>query len=65
MNLRRNPALLSGSMPDFAAPGPLFAEWTMHPRVRIVGDDLHGKIVIEYYSSEDLDRIYGLIVRAK
>jgi len=31
-------------------------------RVRLVGDDMHGKIVIEYYTSDDLDRIYEMIV---
>ncbi|MBI3894498.1 MAG: ParB/RepB/Spo0J family partition protein [Acidobacteria bacterium] len=31
-------------------------------KVRLMGDDLHGKIVIEYYTSQDLDRIYELIV---
>ncbi|OFW39790.1 MAG: hypothetical protein A3J28_09055 [Acidobacteria bacterium RIFCSPLOWO2_12_FULL_60_22] len=40
-------------------------ERALGTRVRIIGDDLHGKIVIEYYTSEDLDRIYDLIVRAK
>jgi len=38
-------------------------ERALGTRVRIVGDDLKGKIVIEYYSSEDLDRIYNHIVR--
>ena len=37
-------------------------ERALGTRVRIIGDDLHGKIVIEYYTSEDLDRIYDLIV---
>ena len=37
-------------------------ERALGTRVRIVGDDLKGKIVIEYYSSEDIDRIYGVIV---
>jgi hypothetical protein len=31
--------------------------------VRLIGDDLHGRIIIEYHSSEDLDRIGDLIVR--
>ncbi|MDX2179071.1 MAG: hypothetical protein SFV18_05715, partial [Bryobacteraceae bacterium] len=31
-------------------------------RVRLVGTDTRGKIEIEYYSQDDLDRIYTLIV---
>jgi len=37
-------------------------ERALGTRVRLMGDDLHGKIVIEYHSPEDLDRIYDLIV---
>ncbi|MBI1955143.1 MAG: ParB/RepB/Spo0J family partition protein [Acidobacteria bacterium] len=37
-------------------------ERALGTRVRLAGDDMHGKIMIEYYSSQDLDRIYGVIV---
>jgi ParB family chromosome partitioning protein len=37
-------------------------ERTLGTRVRLVGDDLHGKIIIEYHTSDDLDRIYAWIV---
>ena len=37
-------------------------ERTLGTRVRLVGDDLHGKIIIEYNTSDDLDRIYSWIV---
>ena len=37
-------------------------ERALGTRVRIVGDDLHGKIIIEYYSPEDIDRIFEVIV---
>jgi ParB family chromosome partitioning protein len=40
-------------------------ERALGARVRIVGNDLQGKIVIEYHSDEDLDRIYHHIVRSK
>ena len=38
-------------------------ERALGTRVRIVGNDIRGRIVIEYYSSEDIDRIYNHIVR--
>ena len=38
-------------------------ERALGTRVRIVGNDNRGRIVIEYYSSEDIDRIYHHIVR--
>ncbi len=34
-------------------------------RVRLVGNDMEGRIIIEYYSSEDLDRIWGAIMGKK
>jgi ParB family chromosome partitioning protein len=37
-------------------------ERALGTRVRLIGDDLHGRIIIEYHSSEDLDRIWDLIV---
>ena len=41
-------------------------EATLGTRVRIVGHGLNrGKIEIEYFSSDDLDRIYNLIVGSK
>lgn len=40
-------------------------ERVLGTRVRLVGDDMHGKIIIEYYHSEDLDRIYNLIMGRK
>jgi hypothetical protein len=40
-------------------------ERALGTRVRLVGDDLHGKIVIEYHSPEDLDRVYDVIVGRK
>ena len=40
-------------------------ERVLGTRVRLVGDDMHGKIIIEYYHSEDLDRIYNLIIGRK
>ena len=47
-------------------PSPMYRahrlERALGTRVRLMGDDLHGKIVIEYHSPEDLDRIYDLIV---
>ena len=38
-------------------------ERALGTRVRIVGDGARGRIEISYFSAEDLDRIYGLIVR--
>ncbi len=38
-------------------------ERTLGTRVRIVGNERRGKIEISYFSAEDLDRIYGHIVR--
>lgn len=40
-------------------------ERTLGTRVRIVGDGNRGKIEISYFSAEDLDRIYGLVVKAQ
>ena len=40
-------------------------ERALGTRVRLIGDDLHGKIVIEYHSPDDLDRIYGLLLGRK
>jgi ParB family transcriptional regulator, chromosome partitioning protein len=40
-------------------------ERTLGARVRLVGNDIRGRIVIEYHSSEDLDRIYALLVGRK
>ena len=40
-------------------------ERALGTRVRLVGNDSRGKIVIEYHSSEDLDRIYSLLVGRK
>ena len=40
-------------------------ERVLGTRVRLVGDDTHGKIIIEYYHSEDLSRIYDLILGRK
>ncbi|MBI4460475.1 MAG: ParB/RepB/Spo0J family partition protein [Acidobacteria bacterium] len=37
-------------------------ERALGTKVRLMGDDLHGRIVIEYYTSNDLDRIYEVIV---
>jgi hypothetical protein len=37
-------------------------ERALGTRVRIVGNDLRGKLVIEYHSPDDLDRIYALIL---
>jgi hypothetical protein len=37
-------------------------ERTLGTRVRLMGDDLHGKIIIEYNTSDDLERIYSWIV---
>jgi len=36
-------------------------ERALGTRVRLKGNDMHGKIIIEYYSSEDLDRIYAVL----
>jgi ParB family chromosome partitioning protein len=38
-------------------------ERTLGTRVKIIGDGRHGKIEISYFSAEDLNRIYDLIVR--
>lgn len=40
-------------------------ERALGTRVRLMGDDLRGKIVIEYNSPDDLDRIYGLLLGRK
>jgi ParB family chromosome partitioning protein len=40
-------------------------ERTLGTRVRLVGDDIHGKIIIEYHTSEDLDRIYNFLTGRK
>ena len=40
-------------------------ERALGTRVRLIGDDLHGKIVIEYNSPDDLDRIYGVLLGRK
>jgi ParB family chromosome partitioning protein len=40
-------------------------ERTLGTRVRLVGNEHRGKIVIEYHSPEDLDRIYGILVGRK
>ncbi|MBI4480270.1 MAG: ParB/RepB/Spo0J family partition protein [Acidobacteria bacterium] len=40
-------------------------ERTLGTRVRLIGDDIRGKIVIEYHSSDDLDRIYALLLGRK
>jgi ParB family chromosome partitioning protein len=40
-------------------------ERALGTRVRLIGDDLRGKIVIEYHTSEDLDRIYNFLVGRK
>lgn len=40
-------------------------ERALGTRVRLIGDDLHGKIVIEYHSPDDLDRIYGVLLGRK
>ena len=40
-------------------------ERALGTRVRLIGDDLRGKIVIEYNSSDDLDRIYGILLGRK
>jgi hypothetical protein len=37
-------------------------ERALGTRVRLTGDDMQGKIIIEYYSSEDLDRVYHKIL---
>src|SRR5579863_1590660 len=39
-------------------------ERTLGTRVRVLGDGSRGRIEISYFSAEDLDRIYGLIVRS-
>jgi ParB family chromosome partitioning protein len=38
-------------------------ERTLGTRVRILGDGRRGKIEISYFSTQDLNRIYDLIVR--
>jgi ParB family chromosome partitioning protein len=38
-------------------------ERTLGTRVRIVGDEKRGKIEISYFSAEDLNRIYEIIVK--
>ncbi len=38
-------------------------ERTLGTRVKILGDGRQGKIEISYFSAEDLNRIYDLIVR--
>ena len=40
-------------------------ERSLGTRVRLVGNDTRGKIIIEYANSEDLDRIYALLVGRK
>ena len=40
-------------------------ERALGARVRLIGDDIRGKIVIEYHSSDDLDRIYALLLGRK
>ncbi|MBI2819869.1 MAG: ParB/RepB/Spo0J family partition protein [Acidobacteria bacterium] len=40
-------------------------ERALGTRVRLIGDDLRGKIVIEYHSPDDLDRIYALLLGRK
>ena len=40
-------------------------ERTLGTRVRLIGNDGRGKIVIEYHSSDDLDRIYALLLGRK
>jgi len=36
-------------------------ERALGTRVRLKGNDMRGKIIIEYYTSEDLDRIYAVL----
>jgi ParB family chromosome partitioning protein len=38
-------------------------ERTLGTRVKILGDGHRGKIEISYFSAQDLNRIYDLIVR--
>lgn len=40
-------------------------ERALGTRVRLIGNDGRGKIVIEYHSSDDLDRIYGVLLGRK
>ena len=40
-------------------------ERTLGTRVRMQGDDLSGKIIIEYHSPDDLDRIYSILLGRK
>jgi len=40
-------------------------ERALGTRVRLIGNDGRGKIVIEYHSSDDLDRIYALLLGRK
>jgi len=40
-------------------------ERALGTRVHLKGNDIRGKIIIEYYTSEDLDRIYDLLAGRK
>lgn len=37
-------------------------ERALGARVRLVGNNTHGKLVIEYFTAEDLDRVYSRII---
>ena len=40
-------------------------ERALGTRVRLKGNDLRGRIIIEYHSSDDLDRIYAILLGRK
>jgi ParB family chromosome partitioning protein len=58
----KKPASKAASDPNIRA-AALELERTLGTRVKILGDGRRGKIEISYFSAQDLNRIYDLIVR--
>ena len=60
---RRKPEAVSPKLDPNTRAALLELERTLGTRVRIVGDEKQGKLEISYFSAEDLNRIYEIIVK--
>jgi ParB family chromosome partitioning protein len=60
---RRKPEAVSPKLDPNTRAALLELERTLGTKVRIVGDEKQGKIEISYFSAEDLNRIYEIIVK--
>jgi len=60
---RRKPEAVSPRLDPNTRAALLELERTLGTKVRIVGDEKQGKIEISYFSAEDLNRIYEIIVK--